>query len=96
MGWFDTFSAGEGPACRFPRRITPPSPVVDCPECEEAKIAQQTAPAPSGNVTAPECVGLYELVDACMKRDDRQSVKECAKHWKAFNQCHKQFYTKTR
>lgn len=54
-----------------------------CKECEEAKQAPKPANAAHG-----DCADLYALVDACMKREDRQSVKECANEWKAFKECH--------
>lgn len=54
-----------------------------CEECLEAKSAPKPASAAHG-----ACADLYELVDACMKREDRASVKECAREWKAFRECH--------
>lgn len=55
----------------------------ECVECQEAK----EAPKPASSAHGP-CGDLYALVDACMQREDRKNVKDCAAEWKAFQACH--------
>ena len=54
-----------------------------CVACEEAKAAPKPTSTAHG-----ACAEQYDIVDACMKREDRKSVKECAREWKAFRECH--------